>query len=44
MNLGQQTQVSIDMDKTTPYTCEECGSEFFEEVICIRKISRLLRF
>ena len=23
-------------------TCDECKSEFFEEVICIRKISRLL--
>ena len=41
MDLGQ-TQVSIDMDKTTSYTCEECGSEFFEEVVMIRKISRLL--
>ena len=41
---GQQTQLSIDMDKTTPYKCDECQSEFFEEVICIRKISRLLRW
>jgi DNA-directed RNA polymerase subunit RPC12/RpoP len=41
MELGQ-TQVSIDMDKTTPYKCEECESEFFDEVICIRRVSRLL--
>jgi len=42
MEIAGQTQVSIDMDKTTPYQCEECKSEFFEEVVCIRKISRLL--
>ena len=42
MDLKGQTQLSIDVDKTTAYQCEECNSEFFEEVICIRKISRLL--
>ncbi len=42
MDLKGQTQLSIDVDKTTAYQCEECGSEFFEEIICIRKISRLL--
>ena len=42
MELKGQTQVSIDIDKTNPYTCEECDSEFFEEIICIRKLSRLL--
>ena len=41
MDIGQ-TQVSIDMDKTTPYKCDECESEFFDEVICIRRVSRLL--
>ena len=41
MDLGQ-TELSIDVDKTTPYTCEKCESEFFEQIICIRKISRLL--
>lgn len=41
MDLGQ-TQISVDVDNTTPYVCEECGSEFFEEVIMIRKISRLM--
>ena len=41
MNLGE-TQLQIDIDKTTSYHCEECTSEFFEEVVCIRKVSRLL--
>jgi len=41
MNLGE-TQLKIDIDKTSSYTCEECESEFFEEVVCIRKVSRLI--
>ena len=42
MEIAGQTQVSIDMDKTTPYVCEKCGGEFFEEIICMRKVSKLL--
>tara|TARA_R110000765_G_C18724724_1_gene584738 strand:+ start:163 stop:381 length:219 start_codon:yes stop_codon:yes gene_type:complete len=42
MELKGQTQVSLDVDKTKPYKCEVCDSEFFEEVVCIRKVSRLL--
>jgi len=41
MELGN-TDIKIDVDKTLPYICEECESEFFEEIICIRKVSRLL--
>jgi|TARA_R110002012_G_C11605892_1_gene607747 DNA-directed RNA polymerase subunit RPC12/RpoP len=41
MELGK-TSLQIDVDKTMAYKCEECESEFFEEIICIRKVSRLL--
>ena len=41
MELGN-TDIKIDVDKTLPYIFEECESEFFEEIICIRKVSRLL--
>ena len=33
MDLKGQTQLSIDVDKTTAYKCDECDSEFFEEVV-----------
>ena len=33
MEIGGQTQLSIDVDKTIAYKCEECESEFFEENI-----------
>ena len=42
MEIGGQTQISVDMDKTTPYKCEKCESEFFEDVVMIRKLSRLM--
>lgn len=39
--MNNMNQPKIDMDQTTPVTCE-CGNEYFIEVISLRKISKLL--
>jgi DNA-directed RNA polymerase subunit RPC12/RpoP len=40
--MESNTQLSVNLEHTTPYTCDKCGCEFFEEIVCIRKISKLL--
>lgn len=35
-------QINISLDKTTPLTCDDCGSEIFKEVLFVRKISKIL--
>ena len=42
--LGGQSQggPKIDISATTPVVCDECGSEYFVEVLMMRKASRLL--
>ena len=41
-NQSQQQQINISLDKTTPLTCDKCGSEIFNEVLFVRKISKIL--
>jgi hypothetical protein len=36
----QQQEVRLDLNQTTPITCE-CGNSFFKEVMILRKWSRL---
>jgi hypothetical protein len=38
----QQKQVQIDLSKTTPWTCDECGNEVFNAGLLLRKVSRFL--
>ena len=38
----QQSQQNIDINKTTPIKCEECDSQYFTEVIMLRKASRIM--
>ena len=42
MNLGNQQQPNISIDKTTPIICEECGNDTFVQALFLRKISPLL--
>jgi hypothetical protein len=35
----QQQEVRLDLSQTTPIICE-CGNQFFQEVVMIRKWSR----
>jgi predicted nucleic-acid-binding Zn-ribbon protein len=38
----QQKQVKVDLSKTTPWTCDECGNEVFNAGLLLRKVSRFL--
>ena len=42
MNLGNQQQPNISIDKTTPIICEECENDTFVQALFLRKISPLL--
>lgn len=37
-----QHNVNIDLNQTTGVTCEECGNEYFEQALILRKVSALL--
>jgi len=38
----QQVQLKISLDKTTPITCDTCGSQAFQEALMLRKVSKFL--
>jgi hypothetical protein len=38
--MQQEQQVRLDLNQTTSITCE-CGNQFFQEVVILRKWSRL---
>ena len=40
--MKDRNQINISLDKTTPLTCDDCGSEIFKEVLFVRKISKIL--
>ena len=40
--MDQQMNLNIGLDKTTPLSCDKCGSEVFREGVLLRKASRLL--
>lgn len=37
-----QQSLNISLDKTTAFTCDECGCETFTQVIFLRKASKFL--
>lgn len=39
---GQQEEVQIPLEKTTPIGCKKCGGEVFVQGFGFRKISKLL--
>ena len=39
---GQQEEVQIPLEKTTPIGCKKCGGEIFVQGFGFRKISKLL--
>ena len=38
----QQMNLNIGLDKTSPVSCDKCGSQVFQEGVLLRKASRLL--
>jgi uncharacterized Zn finger protein len=42
MQQQKQVRVNIPLDKTTPVSCEECGSTTFQEALMLRKVSKFL--
>ena len=40
--MEQQAQISIQLEKTLPITCEKCGGEVFHDVLFLRKVSKFL--
>ena len=40
--MDQQMNLNIGLDKTTPLSCDKCGSQVFQEGVLLRKASRLL--
>lgn len=41
-NIPTQPQVNVPFSQTTALECENCGSELFQEVLMVRKISKIL--
>ena len=37
-----QQQKQIDLSKTTPWTCDECGHNVFSAGLLLRKVSKFL--
>tara|TARA_B100000519_G_C14257116_1_gene445635 strand:- start:4209 stop:4424 length:216 start_codon:yes stop_codon:yes gene_type:complete len=37
-----QGQPNVDFSQSTGVKCEKCGSEYFEQVYVIRKVSKLI--
>jgi uncharacterized Zn finger protein len=40
--MSDLVKPKIDLKEQPTVTCEECGSEYFKEVVMIKKVSRLL--
>lgn len=38
----QQPGLNISLDKTTPFTCDECGHQVFSEGVLLRKASKFI--
>lgn len=38
----QQVNINVQLDKTLPVICEECGNQTFQEGLMLRKISKFL--
>ena len=41
-NQQKPMQLKVSLDKTVPTTCEECGSQAFQEAVMLRKVSKFL--
>ena len=37
-----QQNINVDINQTTPVLCEECGHEYFQQVLHIRQASGLI--
>jgi hypothetical protein len=40
--MTKPPQFNIDFSQTHPLKCDECGNQYFNEVLMIRKLSALL--
>lgn len=40
--MQDQGQINIQLEKTLPIVCDECGEEAFMEVTYLRKVSKFL--
>lgn len=38
----QGLKLNVSLDKTTPFACESCGHEVFQEGVMLRKASKFL--
>ena len=38
----QPVQLKVSLDKTTPVSCDTCGSQAFQEALMLRKVSKFL--
>lgn len=39
--MDQSSSMNIDFSKTTAIKCQNCGSEYFQEVTMIRRMSKI---
>lgn len=42
MQQQKPVQLKVSLDKTTPVTCDTCGSQAFQEALMLRKVSKFL--
>ena len=42
MSQQEQIKLNIDLKKTTPITCDECGHNVFQEGLMLRKANKFL--
>lgn len=40
--MDQGQQINIQLDKTLPITCENCGNDTFQEALLLRRVSKFL--
>jgi len=40
--MEQGQQLNIQLDKTLPLVCENCGNDTFQEALFLRKVSKFL--
>ena len=39
---NQEQQINIQLEKTLPMVCENCGNSTFQEALLLRKVSKFL--
>jgi len=40
--MEEQVNLNIQLEKTLPIGCDECGNETFQEAVILRKVSKFL--